>query len=123
VHQIPDTIGNLIDRRDMVRTRFAGNFDPTQIPGRRPVARERADIFNYGSAPSPKAAAYHPGGGRAFTISVAASQRRAEEEALKACNNDPVRNGADGACFLYAVGDQVVLPRRLREPLTNEPAR
>ena len=110
-------------RRDMARAHYAGNFDPAQIPGLRPVARERADVTNYRSAPGPKAAAYHPGGGRVFIISGAASQRAAEEEALKACNSDPARNGADGFCFLYAVGDQVVLPRRLREPLTNEPAR
>jgi hypothetical protein len=57
-----------------------------------------------------------------FTVSGAASQRAAEEEALKACNNDPTRNVADGSCFLYAVGDQVVLPR-LREPLTHEAGR
>ena len=106
-------------RRDMARARYAGNFDPGQIPGLRPVARERAEITNYRSAPGPKAAAYHPGGGRVFTISGAASQRAAEEEVLKACNSDPARNGADGSCFLYAVGDQVVLPRRLREPLTT----
>ena len=49
-------------RRDMARARYAGNFDPGQIPGLRPVARERADIANYRSAPGPKAAAYHPGG-------------------------------------------------------------
>ena len=110
-------------RRDMARARYAGNFDPAQIPGLRPVARQRADIANYRSAPGPKAVAYHPGGGRVFIISGAASQSAAEEQALKACNNDPARNGADGSCFLYAVGDQVVLPRRLREPLKNEPAR
>jgi class 3 adenylate cyclase len=110
-------------RRDMARARYASNFDPGQIPGLRPVARERADIANYRSAPGPKAAAYHPGGGRMFTVSGAASQRAAEEEALKACNNDPTRNAADGSCFLYAVGDEVVLPRRLREPLTHEPGR
>jgi hypothetical protein len=110
-------------RRDMARARYASNFDPGQIPGLRPVARERADIANYRSAPDPKAAAYHPGGGRMFTVSGATSQRAAEEEALKACNNDPTRNTADGSCLLYAVGDQVVLPRRLREPLTHESGR
>ena len=110
-------------RRDMVRAHYAGNFEPAQIPGLRPVARERADITNYLTAPVPKAAAYHPNGGRIFTVSGAATQREAEERALEACNSDPNRNRADGSCFLYAVGDQVVLPRRLREPLTNEPAR
>jgi class 3 adenylate cyclase len=109
-------------RRDMARARYAGNFEPGQIPGLRPVARERADIANYRSAPGPKAAAYHPGGPRVFTVSGAASQRAAEQEALKACNSDPTRNGGEGWCFLYAVGDQVVLPRRLREPVTSGPA-
>jgi len=110
-------------RRDMARARYAGNFDPEQIPGLRPVVRERADIANYRSAPGSKAAAYHPGGGRVFVVSGAATQRAAEEEALKSCNVAPTRNAADGSCFLYAVGDQVVLPRRLKEPLTHEPAR
>jgi hypothetical protein len=115
--------GGVWPRRDMARARYAGSFDPAQIPGLRLAARERADIANYRSAPGPKAAAYHPGGGRFFTVSGAATQRTAEEEALKACNSDPTRNGAEGACFLYAVGDQVVLPRRLREPLTSGLAR
>jgi hypothetical protein len=110
-------------RRDMARARYAGSFDPGQIPGLGPAVRERVDITNYRSAPSPKAAAYHPTGGRVFTISEAATQRAAEEEALNACNIDPSRHGVDGLCFLYAVGDQVVLPRRLREPLTHEPGR
>ena len=110
-------------RRDMARADYAGNFDPEQIPGLRPAARERADIAKYRSAPGPKAAAYHPGGGRVFTVSAAGSQRAAEEQVLAACNSDPIRDRAGGACFLYAVGDQVVLPRRLREPLTGEPGR
>ena len=110
-------------RRDMARARYAGSFDPGQIPGFRPAMRERADIVKYRSAPSPKAVAYHPGGGRVFTVTGAGSQRAAEEQALDACNSDPTRDRANGSCFLYAVGDQVVLPRRLREPLTQEPSR
>jgi hypothetical protein len=110
-------------RRDMARVHYAGNFDPAQIPGLRPVARRRSDVVNYLTAPGAKAAAYHANDGRVFTVAGAASQRAAEEEALKACNSDPARNGLDGSCFLYAVGDQVVLPRRLREPLTGEPGR
>jgi hypothetical protein len=110
-------------RRDMARARYAGNFDPGQIPGLRPVVRGRSDIANYRSAKGPKAAAYHPGGGRIFTVTGAATQHASEQEALKACNSDPTRNAADGSCLLYAVGDQVVLPRRLRDPLTSEPER
>jgi len=109
-------------RRDMARARYAGSFDPGQIPGLRPVARQRADVTNYRSAPPPKAAAYHPGGGRIFIVAGAATQHAAEEGVLEACNSDSTRNRADGSCFLYAVGDQVVLPRRLREPLTSGPA-
>ena len=107
----------------MPRARYSGSFDPAQIPAAPPALRERADIAKYRSAPGPKAAAYHPGGGRVFTVSAAGSQRAAEEQVLAACNSDPIRDRAGGACFLYAVGDQVVLPRRLREPLTGEPGR
>jgi hypothetical protein len=110
-------------RRDMPRARYAENFEPGQIPGATPVIRERADVANYRSAPAPKSAAFAPNGGRVFTVSGAASQRAAEEEALKACNADHIRSGIAGACFLYAVGDQVVLPRRLKEPLTPAPER
>ena len=102
----------------MPRARYAGSFDPAQIPAVRPAVRERADIVNYRSVPGPKAAAYHPNGGRVFIVSGAATQHAAEEEALKACNADPSRNGADGSCFLYAVGDQVVLSRRLQRPMS-----
>jgi hypothetical protein len=105
-------------RHDMPRARYAGSFEPAQIPGLRPAARERADIANYRSAPGPKAATYHPNGGRVFIVSGAATQHAAEEEALKACNADPVRNGANGSCFLYAVGDQVVLSRRLQRSIS-----
>ena len=110
-------------RRDMPRAHYAGSFDPAQIPGLRPVTRDRADIANYHSAPGAKAAAYHPTGGRVFTVGGAATQQAAEADVLNACNIDPTRHGVDGSCFLYAVGDQVVLPRRLREPLTHEPGR
>ena len=105
-------------RRDMPRTRYTGAFDPLEIPGAGPGVRERTDIAGYRSAPSPKAAAYHPNRGRVFTVAGAGTQRAAEEEALKACNADPDRNGTDGGCFVYAVLDQVVLPRRSKDPLT-----
>ena len=105
-------------RRDMSRAHHAGLFEPEQIPGAGSAVRQRADIVNYRSAPAPKAVAYHPSGGRVFTVSGAATQRAAEEEVLKVCNTDPDRNGLDGSCFVYAVADQVVLPRRLKDPLT-----
>jgi hypothetical protein len=104
--------------RDMPRTRYAGDFDPEKIPGLRPENRNRRDIRDYRSAEVPKAAAYLPNGGRVFTVVVAATQRAAEEQALKACNDEATLNKLDGTCLLYAVGDRVVLPLHLEEPVT-----
>ena len=108
----------VVPRRDMPRARYAGLFEPAQLPGASPLVRERADIISYRSAAGPKAAAHHPSAGRFFTVTNAATQRGAEEEVLKTCNADPTRKGLDGNCFLYAVGDQVVLPQRRKEPIT-----
>src|SRR5206468_8193006 len=62
-------------RRDMPRVRYAGNFDPAQIPGSPPATRERVDVVAFRAAAAHKAASIHPTGGRVFTISAAASQR------------------------------------------------
>lgn len=105
--------------RDMPRARYAGSFDPEQIPMFTPELRRRDDIAGYAAAKGPKAASFHPWGRRMFVIRNAASQRAAEEEALAACNADPTRRGVDGPCFLYAVGDKVVLPQRSTQPLTS----
>jgi class 3 adenylate cyclase len=106
-------------RRDMPRARYSGSFDPAQIPGATPALRERADIVGYRAAQGPKAAAFTPVGGRVFTAVGAASQRAAEEASLDACAADPLRKAENGACFLYAVGDRVVLPLRLSAALTT----
>jgi hypothetical protein len=103
---------------DMPRARYSGEFSPAQIPGVGPLVRERSDIVNYSSAVAPKAVAFHPIRNRIFIVTQAQNQHAAEQEALKACNDDPVRNGAGGPCFLYAVDNRVVLPLRLKEPLT-----
>ncbi len=102
---------------DMPRVRYAGTFDPDQIPGLIPAVRGRSDIVAYRKATGPKAVAFHPWG-RIFIVPNADSQRAAEVLALSICNADPTRQGANGPCLLYAVGDQVVLPRRATEPLT-----
>jgi len=107
--------------RDMPRTHYAGAFEPGQIPAGRGDVLARQDVTSYRSALMPKAAAYHPWG-RLFTVAAAASQFDAEEQALAQCNNDPGRKGADGPCFLYAAGDQVVLPQRSVKPLAQRPA-
>jgi hypothetical protein len=108
-------------QHDMPRARYAGSYDPRQIPGAGPVMRERSDVLGYGSAPKPKAAAFRLVGGqgsRLFIVTKATTQRVAEEQALEACNYDPIQSNKQSPCFLYAVGDQVVLPRRLKEPVT-----
>jgi class 3 adenylate cyclase len=105
-------------RRDMPRARYSGSFDPGQIPSALSVMRERPDIVGYRAAASPKAAAFTPIAGRVFPVTAAASQRAAEEAALAACHDDQLRRAPNGPCFLYAVGNEVVLPRRLKEPLT-----
>jgi TIR domain len=107
--------------RDMPRTRYGGTFDPEQIPGADGALKGRADIVSYRSTAGPKAAAYHPQGQRMFIVAGAAGQFEAEESALNKCNNDPDRNGRAGPCFLYAVGDQVVLPQRSLKPLSQPP--
>jgi TIR domain-containing protein len=104
--------------RDMPRTRYAGLFDPAQIPAASDELRRRQDVASYRSAAGPKAAAYHPWG-LLFTAK-AANQFEAEEQALAQCNNDPDRRGRDGSCLLYAVGDKVVLSQRLRKPLSAQ---
>jgi uncharacterized caspase-like protein/TPR repeat protein len=104
--------------RDMPRTRYAGLFEPEQIPRIRPETVRRADVVGYRSAPEPKAAAFHIQG-NFFIVTGAASQAEAEEQALAKCNDDPVRKGADGPCWLYAVGNQVMLPQRSVKPLSH----
>ena len=106
--------GRLV-RRDMARVRYDRHFDPERIPAVRPNVIGRPDVASYRAATGPKAAAFHPWG-RLFVATAATSQRTAEEQALAACNADPSRKGADGPCFLYAVGNKVILPRRLTAP-------
>lgn len=112
--------------RDMPNTHYSGDFDPAQIPALTPGERVRIKNLDYPSLPSPKAAAFQPSGRsrsntlrkQIFESSGARSQRAAEEEALKFCNDDMLKNFSSGACFLYAIGNHVVLPLRLKEPLT-----
>ncbi|HEY4249937.1 MAG TPA: caspase family protein [Roseomonas sp.] len=108
-------------RRDMERLRYAGPYRLDRIPAITPERRREADLAAYASAREPKAMAIHPLG-RVFAATRGASQRMVEEEALRLCNADPVRAGASGPCFLYAVGSRVVLPGRHEEPLAPDPA-
>jgi hypothetical protein len=100
---------------DMPRTRYAGVFDPGQILSTDENLQRRPDVASYGSHSGPKAAAWHPWG-RLFIVVGGGGQFEVEELALSQCNSDSDRKGRDGPCFLYAVGDQVVLPQRAVKP-------
>jgi hypothetical protein len=103
-------------RRDMPRLADSGGgFDPGRIPALTEATRRAAPVAGYAEAPEPKAMAIHPWG-RVFIAIGAASQRAAEEEALRLCNADPERGGRDGPCLLYAAGNRVVLPERRLAP-------
>src|SRR5262249_43283155 len=102
---------------DMPRARYRGTFDPAQIPGVRSSEMTRPEVVGYAGTTGPKAAAYHVRG-VVKIVTGAASQRRAEEQVLRICNSDPRSRRADGNCYLYAVGNDVVLTQRLTAPLT-----
>ena len=104
-------------RRLMPRVEYDGMFDPQKIPAVQATLRQRADVAGYRAAPGAKAAAFHPWG-RLFIVSGVHSPREAEERALAECNADPQRNNLDGPCYLYAVGEGIVLPRRATAPIS-----
>jgi hypothetical protein len=104
-------------RRLMPRVEYDGVFDPQKIPAAQATLRQRADVAGYRDAPGAKAAALHPWG-RLFVVNGVQSLREAEERALAECNVDPQRKNQDGPCYLYAVGDRVVLPRRATAPIS-----
>jgi hypothetical protein len=106
--------------RDMPRVRYAGKFDPHQIPRARGEFLWRSDVAKYATAPEPKAAAFHVYGLPTFVIVTDVSnQFDAEEQALAKCN--AISKPLDSPCFLYAVGNQVVLPQRSVKPLSQRP--
>ena len=101
--------------RSMSRVSYEGQFNPQQIPIVSPGVRSRKDVADYSSGGEPKAVAIHPWG-LLYIASGSASQASAEAEALKSCNDNPARAGKDGPCFLYAIGNHVVLPLRITGP-------
>ena len=111
----PPRQGSDWEPQDMPRVRYGGQYDPTQVPRIGSTVRQSSAVADYGRAPAPKAMALHHWG-RAFAVSAAPNQRQAEIEALARCNADPSR--ADGPCYLYAVGDQVVFPQRHTQAVT-----
>jgi hypothetical protein len=103
--------------RDAPRVRYSGIYNPERIPALREQDLRRPEIAQYAALPGAKAAAFHATG--IFTVgSGLANQQATEAHALYQCNTNPLRNLSGGPCYLYAVGNQVVLPLRLTESRT-----
>jgi hypothetical protein len=85
-----------------------GTFNVESIPLLTDARRRMPDLAGYARAAAPTAIALHPIG-RAFVVTAAEGQDKADAEALAACDAIPGRGGRDGPCVLYASGDQVVL--------------
>ena len=116
---LPKSADGAWPRRPQPRVVWRGDYDPAQVPALNPKDRLSPPVVSYQGLPEPKAMAFHPWG-RIF-LGKGADQTSAEEEALKACTDDPVRKGRVGPCFLYASGNRVILPDRRITPLGSDP--
>jgi hypothetical protein len=113
-HVLPKNKEGTWQVRPSPRAAYAGQFDPKQIPAFSQAHHDAAEVPSYQGLTGTKAMALHPWG-RVF-VGTGVDQTDAETTALKACNEDPDRKGANGPCYLYAVGNQVVLPSRRTAP-------
>lgn len=93
----------------MERVNYAGPFSLDRVP----IGMERhEDVQNYAQSTGERAIAIRPNKAVVKVVSGKASRVEAERQALALCNNpadDP------SPCFLYASGNQVVLPQRRTE--------
>ena len=99
-------------RQDMPRIRYDGAFDPAEIPGIRQQARDNQGLKDYMAYKGPKAMVINPENGYHYAL-VKTSQQDADDNALRNCHDATSREASHKLCFLYAEGDQVMLPRRL----------
>jgi hypothetical protein len=98
--------------RAMPRLKYAGKFDPNEVPIIRMSLRKSPTIQQYDLSMGEKAMAIHPHG-RIFVAVGHPTVKEAAETALARCNNDQTRNGKDGPCFLYSMNNDVVISKRL----------
>jgi hypothetical protein len=87
---------------DMARVHYDGTFEPSMVPGLAEADRNQSQVKTYYFAPLPKAAVISTAG-KLFVATGAGSQSDAESQAFAKCGN--------ATCYLYAVGNQVVLQR------------
>lgn len=101
--------------KEMPRLSYSGEFDLSKIPAVSASVRSRKDVQAYFAAPEAKAMAIHPLG-FLFVSAGERSSRDAQLDALRRCNGDTIRAGAEGPCFIYAIANTVVLPEKLKAP-------
>jgi hypothetical protein len=101
--------------KTMPRLTYTGDFDLAKVPTISAKVRSRKDVQEYFAVTESKAMAIHPLG-FVFTSVGERSLREAQFDALKRCNSDTIRGGAEGPCFVYAIANTVVLLERLKEP-------
>ena len=103
--------------RDAPRVRYAGPLNIERIPG---IACAGTAAFRHCELPRCRRA---QGDGvqrrrRSLAVSGATSQHSAEEQALLACKAEALRQKLEGACYLYAIENRVVLPLRATGPIS-----
>ena len=106
--------------RDAPRMRYAGALTLERMPVVRAKELQRPEIANYAAAVGPKAMVLNAQG-VLMVATGAATQRAAEEQALRACRSEAQRPRLEGTCFLYATENRVVLPLKATEPLAAAP--
>jgi hypothetical protein len=106
--------GELVTK-NMPRLAYKGSYEVDQIPIVRAITRDRPEVRNYYDAPGNKAVAIHPWG-TLFVATGKSSSLEAQTAALSACNGDTRRHSRDGPCFLYAIGNNVIISERRVSP-------
>jgi hypothetical protein len=94
----------------MPRVAYSGSFDARQVPGLTPEQRTSAGLAKYPVQSPPKAIALSPWG--VVVSRIGTTQAESELLALRDCNRESSRGGREGACMIYASGDNVVLQQR-----------
>ncbi|MGY3354823.1 putative caspase-like protein [Bradyrhizobium sp. GM0.4] len=94
-------------RHDMPELRYKGRFQPEATPLL--AAGNQKIPFEYSRLPAPKALAIRPQRAK-MASATGSTAAEAEQKALASCNDD-----LRWPCFLYAVGDEVVISDRRKE--------
>jgi hypothetical protein len=97
-----------------------GRFDPAEVPFVSQTARQTLSI--YASTPNPKALAVSPRGnyGLAGDAGTTGEAQRLALERCQKAEDDSTSVAYRKPCYVYAVGEAVVLARRATAPIPPE---